>query len=257
VDEASAHSQVHTGAVHVHQGETYVVTDLDLETGTAGVVRGDPGWSTYAQSVSAFDILEADRSVRWGPVTVSFGTTRVHTQVTSFLRRLPSGEVLGTHPLDLPQRTLTTKGVWWTMPEDWLARAGVAGADLPGAAHAAEHCAIAMLPLVATSDRWDIGGVSTALHPDTGLPTILVYDGYPGGAGFAERAFDAFGTWLRATLATLESCRCEHGCPACVQSPKCGNGNEPLDKAGATALVRAVLAHAPAGYDTSRVTSVA
>ena len=247
VDEASAHSQVHTGAVHVHQGQTYVVTELDLAGGTATVVRGDPGWSTFAQSVSAFDIVGAERSMRWGPVEVCFGEVRVHTQVTSFLRRLPSGEVLGTHPLDLPRRTLATRAVWWTMPADLLADAGVAEVDVPGAAHAAEHAAIGMLPLVATSDRWDIGGVSTAEHPDTGLPTIMVYDGYPGGAGFAERAFESFGAWLGATAETIASCRCEAGCPACVQSPKCGNGNEPLDKLGAVRLLRWVLAQGPSG----------
>jgi len=245
VDEASAHSQVHTGAVHVHQGETYVVTELDLAGGTATVVRGDPGWGTFAQSVSAFDIVGAQRSARWGPVEVCFGEVRVHTQVTSFVRRLPSGEVIGTHPLDLPRRTLATRAVWWTMPVGFLGAAGVAEMDIPGAAHAAEHAAIGMLPLVATSDRWDIGGVSTAEHPDTGLPTILVYDGYPGGAGFAERAFGSFETWLRATAEAIESCACERGCPGCVQSPKCGNGNEPLDKQAAVALLRAVLSQAP------------
>jgi DEAD/DEAH box helicase domain-containing protein len=247
IDEASAHTQVHTGAVHVHQGDSYVVTDLDLDQGTATVVRGDPGWSTFAQSVSAFDIVAAQRRVDWGPVRVSFGTVQVHTQVTSFLRRLPSGEVIGTHPLDLPQRTLSTRAVWWTMPVEWLEAAGVGEADIPGAAHAAEHAGIGMLPLIATCDRWDIGGVSTAQHPDTGLPTIMVYDGYPGGAGFAERAFDSFGLWLESTLETVRSCRCESGCPACVQSPKCGNGNEPLDKARAVSLLRAVLAEAPNG----------
>ncbi len=249
IDGASAHSQAHTGAVHVHQGDTYVVTELDLEGGTARAVRGDPGWSTFAQSVSAFDIVGASRSMDWGPVRVSFGGVRVHTQVTSFLRRLPSGEVLGTHPLDLPQRTLATKAVWWTMPQEWLEAAGVAEVDIPGAAHAAEHAGIGMLPLVATSDRWDIGGVSTALHPDTGLPTIMVYDGHPGGAGFAERAYDSFATWLGATMETVASCGCESGCPACVQSPKCGNGNEPLDKAAAVRLLGAVLAEAPASTD--------
>jgi DEAD/DEAH box helicase domain-containing protein len=127
-----------------------------------------------------------------------------------------------------------------------LEAAGIQEADIPGAAHAAEHAAIGMLPLVATSDRWDIGGVSTALHPDTGLPTILVYDGYPGGAGFAERAFGSCATWLTATRDAVQGCRCEAGCPSCVQSPKCGNGNEPLDKSGAIALLRAVLAHDPA-----------
>lgn len=242
VDEASAHTQVHTGAVHVHQGDTWVVTELDLSTGTASVVWGDPGWSTFAQSVSSFDIVGADHTVDRGPVQLSFGAVQVHTQVTSFLRRLPSGEVLGTHPLDLPPRALRTKAVWWTMTEEALAEAGVAAPDVPGALHAAEHAAIGLLPLVATSDRWDIGGVSTAVHPDTGLPTVMVYDGYPGGAGFAERGFERVTAWLGATLETVHGCRCERGCPACVQSPKCGNGNEPLDKDGAVRVLRAVLA---------------
>jgi DEAD/DEAH box helicase domain-containing protein len=174
-------------------------------------------------------------------VTLSFGPVKVHTQVTSFLRRLPSGEVIGTHPLELPRRTLATKAVWWTMPADALAQGDVDETAIPGAAHAAEHAAIGMLPLVATSDRWDIGGVSTALHPDTGLPTVLIYDGHPGGAGFAERGFEAFHTWLSATRDAIAACSCERGCPACVQSPKCGNGNDPLDKAGAVALLSMVL----------------
>ena len=170
---------------------------------------------------------------------------RVTSQVTSFLRRLPSGEVLGTHPLDLPERSLVTRGVWWTMPLDLLEAAGIDEAQVPGAAHAAEHAAIGMLPLVATSDRWDVGGVSTDQHPDTGLPTIMVYDGYPGGAGFAERAHTAFGEWVEATRDAIARCRCERGCPSCVQSPKCGNGNEPLDKDRAVRLLDVVLMSRP------------
>ena len=242
VDEASSHAQVHTGAVHLHQGDTWVVTDLDLEARAAHVVRGDPGWSTYAQSVSRFDILDRERSDRRARVDVSFGTVRVTTRVTGFLRRLPSGEVLGTHPLDLPERALTTKAVWWTVPQDVLAAAGVPERTVPGALHAAEHAAIGMLPLVATSDRWDVGGVSTALHPDTAEPTIMVFDGYPGGAGFAERAYAAFEAWVRATRDAVLGCACATGCPACVQSPKCGNGNEPLDKAGAVTVLELALA---------------
>jgi DEAD/DEAH box helicase domain-containing protein len=241
IDEAAAHSQVHTGAVHVHQGDTWVVTELDLDAGTAFVAHGDPGWSTTARSVSSFGLIRAERTVSRGPVEVSFGAVQVRSQVTSFLRRLPSGEVLGTHPLDLPERSLHTKGVWWTVPESLLLEAGIEEAHWAGALHAAEHAAIGMLPLVATSDRWDVGGVSTALHPDTGLPTILVYDGYPGGAGFAEQAYAGFGGWLTATLETVAACACPSGCPACVQSPKCGNGNEPLDRDGAIRLLGAVL----------------
>ncbi len=248
IDAASAHSQVHTGAVHVHQGETWVVTELDLEAGTASVARGDPGWTTHAQEVSAFAVLGTERSMTWGPVRVSFGSVRVSARVVSFLRRLPSGEVIGTHRLDLPERSLATRAVWWTMPLEALDSAGVGEAAVPGAAHAAEHAAIGMLPLVATSDRWDIGGVSTACHPDTGLPTIMVYDGYPGGAGFAERAYEMFEPWVEATREAVARCDCTSGCPSCVQSPKCGNGNEPLDKGGAVALLDLVLSfRAPTG----------
>jgi DEAD/DEAH box helicase domain-containing protein len=240
VDEARAHSAVHTGAVYVHQGETYVVTELDLVDGAAIVTAGDPGWSTQARSVSAFDLGSIDASRQWGQVGYAFGSVSVRTQVTSFLRRLPTGEVVGEHPLDLPERTLLTKAAWWTAPSELFAGAGVDQTRLPGALHAAEHASIGLLPLVATADRWDIGGVSTALHPDTGLPTVLVYDGYQGGAGFAERGYAVFEGWLRATLEAVSGCECAQGCPSCVQSPKCGNGNEPLDKAGAVAVLELV-----------------
>ena len=245
VDGPAAHTSVHTGAVYVHQGQPYVVAHYDLEDANAVVVAGDPGWSTRARSVTAFDIGQIEQSQAWGPVQLCFGSVDVRSRVTSFLRLLPGGEVLGEHPLDLPERALHTKAVWWTMTEETLNEAGVGETDIPGAAHAAEHAAIGMLPLVATSDRWDIGGVSTALHPDTGRPTILVYDGYPGGAGFAERGFRAARIWLTATRDAIVACECATGCPSCVQSPKCGNGNEPLDKKGAVSLLTAVLARSP------------
>ena len=245
VDGPAAPSSVHTGAVYVHQGQPYVVANYDVEDSQAIVVAGDPGWSTRARSVSAFDIARVEQSQAWGPVELCFGSVDVRSSVTSFLRILPGGEVLGEHPLDLPESALHTKAVWWTMTEEMLGAAGIAECNIPGAAHAAEHAAIAMLPLVATSDRWDIGGVSTALHPDTGRPTILIYDGHPGGAGFAERGFRAATIWLTATKDAILACECATGCPSCVQSPKCGNGNEPLDKAGAVALLTAVLAGSP------------
>ncbi|MGN6752459.1 MAG: DEAD/DEAH box helicase [Intrasporangium sp.] len=244
VDEASSHAQVHTGAVHLHQGQTWVITELDLADSAAFAVRGDPGWTTHARSVSDFEIVGELEHRDWGPLRCSFGRVRVRTQVTSFLRRLPSGEVLGEHPLDLPARTLDTKGIWWTLPVDELESVGIDEVSIPGAAHAAEHASIGMLPLFATADRWDIGGVSTDLHPDTGLPTILVYDGHPGGAGFAERGYRRALEWLGATRDAIASCECEAGCPSCIQSPKCGNGNEPLDKARAVALLDLTLRHA-------------
>ncbi|MGB7448184.1 MAG: DEAD/DEAH box helicase [Ornithinimicrobium sp.] len=249
VDQGRAPSTVHTGAVYLHQGEPYVVTHLDLAEARADVVAGDPGWSTQAASVSDFRILRPHEvtTVSWGSATVNFGDVEVSSVVTSFLRRLPSGEVIGRHSLDLPVSTLTTRAVWWTLPMPELIAAGVAQADVPGALHAAEHASIGLLPWVATCDRWDIGGVSTAHHPDTELPTVMVYDGYPGGAGFARRGFDHATEWLNATLQAIERCPCAAGCPACVQSPKCGNGNEPLDKSAALLTLRHLLAGL--GYD--------
>ena len=167
----------------------------------------------------------------------------VRSQVTSFLRRLPSGEVLGEHPLDLPERSLQTKAVWWTMPESLLAAAGIEPADIPGAAHAAEHAAIGMLPLVATSDRWDIGGVSTALHPDTGPADDPRLRRTPRRCRLRRaRLRGGRAPGSRATRDAIAACACPTGCPSCVQSPKCGNGNEPLDKRGAHALLSMVLA---------------
>ncbi len=245
VDASRAHTSVHPGAVYVHQGASYVVVELDLADEAAVVVAGDPGWSTQARSVSSFELLSVEEDRSWGPVTVAVGNVLVRTQVTSFLRRLPSGEVLGEHPLELPEQSMRTSATWWTVPAERLLEAGVAQGRLSGSLHAAEHAAIGLLPLVATADRWDIGGVSTVLHPDTGLPTVLVYDGVPGGAGFARRGYAALPQWLRATAAAVRDCPCETGCPSCVQSPKCGNGNDPLDKRGALQLLALVLDAAP------------
>jgi DEAD/DEAH box helicase domain-containing protein len=163
-------------------------------------------------------------------------------QVVAYLKkRIGSGEVLGEEPLDLPPRQLRTRAVWYAVEPRLLEAAGLSSADVPGAAHAAEHAAIGLLPLFATCDRWDIGGVSTALHPDTGTCTVFVYDGHPGGAGFSEQGYVRGSAWLRATREAIASCECPNGCPSCVQSPKCGNGNEPLDKAGAVRLLDVVL----------------
>ncbi len=206
VDESRADAAVHTGAVHVHQGRSFVVTSLDLQDGAAVVTAGDPGWSTQARSVSEFSLGRVREQRATGAVSASFGDVTVRHQVVSFLRRLPDGDVIGEHPLDLPVRTLVTTGVWWTLPEETLADAGVEADGIPGALHAAEHAAIGMLPLVASADRWDIGGVSTARHPDTGLPTVLVYDGYPGGAGFAHHGYAVLRDWLAATRDVVAGC---------------------------------------------------
>ncbi|NIZ91587.1 DEAD/DEAH box helicase [Kineosporiaceae bacterium B12] len=253
VDVASADSTVHRGAVHVHQGRSYVVDELDLEEQLAVVHPETPEHTTHARSDSDVRVLAVDGTRRAGPVTLSSGVVEVTSQVTGFLRRrVGTGQVLGEEPLDLPQRRLRTRAVWWTL-EPSAADAALADSTdpddprppshrLPGALHAAEHAAIGLLPLLATCDRWDLGGLSTALHPDTGLPTVFVHDAVPGGAGFSDRGHDRLVPWLRATVEAVRSCPCASGCPACVQSPKCGNGNEPLDKAGAVAVLDVVLA---------------
>ncbi|CAA9333389.1 MAG: Putative helicase [uncultured Nocardioidaceae bacterium] len=257
VDSSSAHGTAHAGAVYLHQGETFLVDSLDLEESVAVVARTDPGYSTTAREVTDIAITAERSHATWGPARVSLGDVQVTHQVVSYLkRRVPSGEVLGEEPLDLPERTLVTTAVWWTLPRTVLASTSLAERDLPGAAHAAEHASIGLLPLFATCDRWDIGGVSTALHPDTGALTVFVYDGHRGGAGFAERGFHRAQDWLTATREAISSCRCEDGCPSCVQSPKCGNGNHPLDKAAAIELLDLLLTQATTGQVVPRPVSV-
>ncbi len=243
VDESRAYTQVHPGAVYLHQGEQFEVRELDLAGHAALVTRSDPDYYTQARDTTDIGVIEADEETETpGGVSASYGTVHVTNQVVAFARKLvATGEILDVTPLALPPQTLETKAVWWAIPPQVIRRAAVSEADLPGAAHAAEHAAIGLLPLVATCDRWDVGGVSTAFHPDTGSCAIFVYDGTPGGAGITERGFRSATRWIEATLETVRTCPCSVGCPSCVQSPKCGNGNEPLDKAGAVALLAAML----------------
>ena len=246
VDPGSADRTVHAGAVYVHQGATYLVESLDLEDAVALASPAAPDYSTHAREVTEIRVVRVRATQPWGQAVLSFGDVEVTNQVVSFLRRrLASGEVLGEEPLELPARQLLTRSVWWTLPPERATSAGVEAGDLPGAAHAAEHASIGLLPLFATCDRWDIGGVSTALHPDTGLPTVFVYDGHAGGAGFAEQAYERAAAWLTATRDAIDACTCPTGCPSCVQSPKCGNGNDPLDKSGAVRLLTELLAGRP------------
>lgn len=247
VNAGAAEAAVHPGATYIHRGDVYVVEAL--EDDVALVRAGDPGYRTRAQSVKTVRVVDVERRTVWGAgadvvVEWGFGTVDVTSQVVGYDRLLPPGmEIVGHYPLEMPEGTLRTSAVWFTIPAAaaGAGSVGVAADVLPGALHAAEHAMIGLLPLLATCDRWDIGGLSTAAHPDTGLPTVFVYDGVPGGAGFAERGYEAAREWVAATRDLIAACPCEAGCPACVQSPKCGNGNQPLDKAGAVAVLSAVL----------------
>lgn len=243
VNASSADSEVHEGAIYVHQGQTFRVEEYDIEHQVAIATTCDLGYSTSAQSSTAIRIARTERCVAWGSARLNFGEVEVSSQVNGFaIRDKLTGRVISDQALDLPVRTLPTKAVWWTLDDHLLDAVGEPG-QLPGAAHAAEHAAIGLLPLLATCDRWDIGGLSTQRHGDTGLLTVFVYDGYPGGAGFAERGFEQAATWLTMTRNAIASCSCVQGCPACVVSPKCGNGNDPLDKSAAIRMLDQLLAN--------------
>lgn len=244
IDPASADAEVHDGAIYLHRGEDYAVERYDPEHGEAIVRRADVRHTTSASSTTAVEVIGERRSMTWGPARLAFGDVQVVSQVVGYqIRDRRTGRVVGEEPLSLPERQLPTTAVWWTLDPE-VATDLMDPQRLPGAAHAAEHAAIGILPLLATCDRWDLGGLSTALHPDTGRLTVFVHDGHPGGAGFAERGFEQAAAWLRMTRDAIAECPCSDGCPSCVVSPKCGNGNQPLDKAGAIVLLTAVTAAA-------------
>jgi len=248
VDDARVFTAAHPGAVYLHQGRQYRVEQLDLVEHTATVVPYDDADEyTQARTETDIAIVREDAFAPLGAAIVHLGSVDVRNQVVAYQRKqISTNTIIEVRELELPERTLTTRACWYTIPPDVVEGAGVEPAQLVGAVHAAEHGLIGMLPLFTICDRWDVGGVSMATHPQTGQPTIFVYDGYPGGAGIAELAFEAATRHARATLDLITACPCDDGCPSCVQSPKCGNWNEYLDKRAAVALL-AVMARAPQG----------
>ncbi|WJZ01487.1 DEAD/DEAH box helicase [Corynebacterium freiburgense] len=241
VDASRARTQLHPGAVYLHQGETFLVDELNFADQLALVHPEDPGYITFARTTTDIRILETIEVTNPSP---GFWVAQVNVEVTEhvigYVSKLYDGTQLDLVPLNMPAESLQTRAVAYTVDPECLQAMGIPMASVPGALHAAEHAAIGILPLIATCDRWDIGGVSTALHQDTGLPTVFVYDGHPGGAGFAECGFKNFAEWIQATFEVVSTCPCESGCPMCIQSPKCGNGNSPLSKEYAIALLGAM-----------------
>jgi DEAD/DEAH box helicase domain-containing protein len=242
VDQGRAFGLVHPGAVYLHQGRAYRVDALDLEYRRAIVEPYDADEYTQARSETSIRVLRSERCRAIGRSSLHLGAVEVTTRVVGYQRRdTRSRRVIANEALDLPPSVLTTRSFWYVVGTDVLADAGVGPDAVAGTLHATEHAAIGLLPLFTICDRWDVGGVSIAHHQDTDAPTVFVYDGYPGGAGIAELGYSAADRHLAATLEVITGCSCVAGCPSCVQSPKCGNGNEPLDKAGSTALLRTVL----------------
>jgi len=241
-DEARAFRTVHPGAVYLHQGRTFKVRELDLDQRVALVDQADGEEYTQARTDTDIAVLDIEEFSDWDRCRMHLGRVEVSNQVLAYERKAVfTNQSLGIEELDLPEQRLVTRALWLTIPEEVLDAAGLDRTRVPGALHAAEHAAIGLLPLFAMCDRWDIGGVSIAWHPDTGFATIFIYDGYPGGAGIAARGYHSGTAHFAATLAAIKACGCADGCPSCVQSPKCGNGNSPLDKAGAIAVLQAAL----------------
>ena len=242
VEHARAYSTVFEGAVYLHQGESYRVVSLDLATRMALVepFRGD--YYTQAKKETATTIEGVTKVERRLGLELSFGQVSVSEQVIGYQKKsIRDHATLDLIALDLPETTFDTEAIWY-LPEPEMLEGLETMPRLLGTLHAAEHSMIALLPLWAMCDRWDIGGLSTNLHFQTGRPTVFIYDGHPGGVGITERGFDIFEGWVADTAKLLEGCPCEHGCPSCVQSPKCGNLNDMLDKAGALTLLRRMLA---------------
>jgi DEAD/DEAH box helicase domain-containing protein len=241
VEAARAFTTTHQGAVYLHQARSYEVLELDLDARRALVKPFDGDWYTQPKKETLTEIERLlDRRSCLG-VELSYGVVRVTETVIAYQRKhLPDHEVIDLQSLDLPQTEFTTRALWYVLPED------IASVEFPlevllGALHAAEHSQIAVLPLLAMCDRWDIGGLSTNMHPQTGRPTIFIYDGHPGGVGITRRGYEMFETLVGDAHRLVGECPCEAGCPSCVQSPKCGNLNEPLSKAGSIEMMARML----------------
>ena len=242
VEEHTAFNQLHPGAVYLHQGETYLVERLDQEAKVASLRASEAPYYTHAREIADIRITSSLRSRKVGDVTVNLGEVKVSHAVVGFQRKsVYSDETLGDELLDLPVQQFPTVAFWFDIPQETLHWALRNRQDLAGGLHAMEHAAIGVLPLFALCDRNDIGGVSTALHPDTGKPQVFIYDGHPGGVGIAEHGYDVVEQLWATTLDVVRQCPCTDGCPSCIHSPKCGNNNHPLDKATAIRFLQAVV----------------
>jgi DEAD/DEAH box helicase domain-containing protein len=242
VEAGFAIMQVHPGAIYLHQGDAYLVTSLDMKAHTARCKPIESNYYTVTKELTDLTILKKLREKKCGKTQVCLGEVEVITVVTGFKKKAQyTEEILGEEPLDLPPRKLRTVSLWFDITNTEMQALEKGGLDISGGLHAVEHAAIGILPLFAMCDRNDIGGVSTPFHSDTGRAQVFIYDAYPGGVGIAEKGFDLIVDLWQATLNTIAVCPCQDGCPSCIQSPKCGNNNSPLDKEAALHILRDML----------------
>jgi DEAD/DEAH box helicase domain-containing protein len=242
VDSAVAYAQLHQGAVYLHQGDPYVITKLDIPSKTAFARHHAEPYYTVTRDITDIAIEKLVSRKVVGGTAVHLGQVDVSRTVVGFRKKRQfTEEVIADEPLELPTQSFVTIALWFDVPERAIEKIEALKLDLPGGLHACEHAAIGMLPFFAMCDRADIGGVSTALHPDTGKPQVFIYDGHPGGIGISERGYDRIWELWETTLKTITECPCASGCPSCIQSPKCGNNNNPLDKDAAKLLLEHLL----------------
>ncbi|MCX7776623.1 MAG: DEAD/DEAH box helicase [Armatimonadetes bacterium] len=242
IDEARAFATVHEGAIYLHAGESYRVVQLDIKRRVA-IVEPFYGDEYTVPLVHAdVQITKRIKGKHSKFFKAWFGEAKIIQQVVAYKRmRLRTNEVIEVRQLSLPKSDYETDALWIIPDESVLSHIRLCEFDLTGSLHAAEHALVALMPLIAMCDEKDIGGVSYLLHPQTGCAAIFIYDGYPGGAGFSEAAFEGIDELMVKTKEMIESCACAGGCPSCVQSPSCGDNNHPLDKPGAVMLLRWLL----------------
>ena len=242
IEASVAFFQVHPGAVYLHQGDSYLVMELDLASRTAYAVPTNVTYYTQVKDLTDLHIVKVIRQRGTGQARVYLGEVEVTTTVIGFKKKSQfTEEVIGEEPLDLPPQHFPSVALWFDLPDRAIARLDKDQLDLAGGLHAAEHAAIGILPLFALCDRNDIGGVSTPFHADTGRAQIFIYDAHPGGIGIAEKGFELVERLWQATLKAITECPCQEGCPSCIQSPKCGNNNKPLDKKAAEVLLEGLV----------------
>ena len=235
-------SEIHPGAVYLHRTRQYLVDTLDLDERNAYARPTRAAYYTKALSEKRTEILEVIKSRPTANFIVRLGRLKVTERITGFEKRKTSNqERLSTHPLEMPPRTFETVGLWWEMDDFISTRLKECGLDYMGGIHACEHAAIALFPLFAMCDRNDVGGISYPMHPQVKKGAVFIYDGYPGGVGLAERAFEVIEELLQKTLVLISNCECDVGCPSCIHSPKCGSGNVPLDKKAAIMTLEMLL----------------
>jgi len=243
VEAGVAFFLVHPGAIYLHQGESYLIKELDLARRIAWAEPRSVDYYTETMEIHDVRVAKTIKEKDCHGVKVHFGDVDVTIMMVGFRRKKQfTEEVITEEYLDLPPQNFATKALWFDLPQKAIDKIADTGLDFHGGLHACEHAAIGILPLFALCDRNDIGGVSTPVHPDTGRPQIFVYDAHPGGIGIAEKGFEMILELWQATLKTVGECPCADGCPSCVQSPKCGNNNQPLDKEAAIILLEGLVA---------------